>query len=295
MNDFVNVMVNYPWYFYGVITILGLLVGSFLNVVIHRLPIMMEREFKAEAKEYFELPDEKDSTAKHATAYNLIVPRSGCPKCGHQITARENIPVVSYLWLKGKCSQCQTPISTRYPMVELITGILSLVVACTFGPTWQCVAALCFTWSLVALTFIDFDTMLLPDSIVLPMLWFGLIINLNGTFVDLNSAVIGAVAGYMSLWTVFWLFKILTGKDGMGYGDFKLFALIGAWLGWQYLPLTIILSSLVGAIIGITILAVRGQDKNIPIPFGPYLAIAGWIALIWGEQINQLYLQSIGL
>lgn len=295
MNEIVSLFSQQPTYFYVCVLILGLLIGSFLNVVIHRLPIMMEREFRSEASEYFELapaqtPEQQPTEAR----YNLVVPRSGCPKCQHQITALENIPLVSYLWLKGKCSQCHTAISARYPLVELLTGLLSLAVAINFGVTWQCIAALALTWSLVALTFIDIDRMLLPDSIVLPMLWLGILLNLGGLFSDINSSVIGAVAGYLSLWSVYWAFKLITSKEGMGYGDFKLFALFGAWFGWQYLPMTILLSSVAGAIIGITILAIKGQDKNIPIPFGPYLAIAGWVTLMWGEQINNAYLSYLG-
>lgn len=291
MNEIFILFEQAPGYFYATVAILGLLIGSFLNVVIHRLPVMMEREFKRDAQEFLGLPQEPNETA----SYNLVVPRSSCPHCKHDISALENIPVLSYLWLKGKCRGCQASISSRYPLVELLTGLLSLAVAWHFGPTWQCLLALVFTWSLVALTFIDFDTMLLPDSIVLPVLWIGLIANMNVLYIDLPSALIGAVAGYMSLWSIFWLFKLLTGKEGMGYGDFKLFALIGAWLGWQALPVTILLSSLIGAIVGISIVIIRGQDRNIPIPFGPYLAFAGWIAMIWGDDINQAYLSYMGL
>ena len=288
MNELLNLFSQQPTVFAIFVLILGLLIGSFLNVVIHRLPIMMEREFKTDAIEYFEL-DQPQSNDK----FNLVVPRSACPNCQHQISALENIPLVSYLWLKGQCSQCSTKISARYPLVELLTGLLSMAVAIQFGVTWQCLAALILTWSLVALTFIDIDKMLLPDSIVLPMLWLGILLNLDSLFVDINSSIIGAALGYLSLWTIFWGFKLVTGKEGMGYGDFKLFALFGAWFGWQYLPTIILLSSIAGAVIGITILAVRGQDKNIPIPFGPYLAVAGWIVLMWGEHINNAYLNYI--
>ncbi|NRA83024.1 MAG: prepilin peptidase [Gammaproteobacteria bacterium] len=288
MNELLNLFSQQPTVFAIFVLILGLLIGSFLNVVIHRLPIMMEREFKTDAIEYFEL-DQPQSNDQ----FNLVVPRSACPNCQHQISALENIPLVSYLWLKGQCSQCSTKISARYPLVELLTGLLSMAVAIQFGVTWQCLAALILTWSLVALTFIDIDKMLLPDSIVLPMLWLGILLNLDSLFVDINSSIIGAALGYLSLWTIFWGFKLVTGKEGMGYGDFKLFALFGAWFGWQYLPTIILLSSIAGAVIGITILAVRGQDKNIPIPFGPYLAVAGWIVLMWGERINNAYLNYI--
>lgn len=291
MNDIFLLFEQFPAYFYAVVALLGLLIGSFLNVVIHRLPIMMEQEYRSQAQEFLEIEQANDSSAP----YNLVVPRSCCPKCQHNISALENIPIISYLVLKGKCKGCGTKISPRYPLIEALTGLLSLVVAFHFGPTWQCVAALIFTWSLIALTFIDFDTMLLPDAIVLPVLWLGIIANLNGLYTDINSSVIGAMIGYLSLWSIYWLFKIVTGKEGMGYGDFKLFALIGAWLGWQALPITILLSSLVGAVIGITIMVIRGKDRNLAIPFGPYLALAGWIAMLWGEQINQAYLNSIGL
>ncbi len=296
MNQFISLLQQQPMYFYGLVFIFSLLIGSFLNVVIHRLPIMMERAFKSEAKEYFSM-DNVDSPLEKSNnnqIFNLAVPRSACPQCNHQITAAENIPVISYLFLKGKCSSCKTSIPLRYPFVELVTGLLSLVVAIKFGVSWQALAAIVLTWSLVALTFIDFDTMLLPDSIVLPILWLGLFANSAMLFTDLNSAFFGAVAGYLSLWAVYWSFKLLTGKEGMGYGDFKLFALIGAWLGWQYLPLTILLSSVVGTVIGITLMLNRDNKRNIAIPFGPYLAIAGWIALMWGEQINNAYLKYMG-
>jgi len=301
MNPFIALLQQQPIYFYVIITILGLLIGSFLNVVIHRLPIMMERAFKKDASEYFSLDgatatlDKNNNGESQDQPFNLAVPRSACPKCQHNITALENIPVVSYLWLKGKCRGCQSKISPRYPLVELLCGVLSLVIAVEFGVTWQAVAALILTWVLIALTFIDFDTMLLPDSIVLPVLWLGLLCNNFGLFTDLQSAFFGAVIGYLSLWSIYWAFKLLTGKEGMGYGDFKLFALLGAWLGWEYLPLTILLSSVVGAVIGIALMLNRGKKTDLAIPFGPYLAIAGWIAMIWGEQINNAYLSYMGL
>ncbi|MGB0834442.1 MAG: prepilin peptidase [Psychrobium sp.] len=297
MNQFVVLLQQQPLYFYGLVFVFSLLIGSFLNVVIHRLPIMMERAFKSEAKEYFSLDNVESPLDKNQDneTFNLAVPRSACPQCNHQITALENIPVISYLMLKGKCSECKTPISKRYPFVEFITALLSLAVALKFGVSWQAIAAIVLTYALVTLTFIDFDTMLLPDSIVLPILWLGLFTNTGGLFTDLNSAFFGAVAGYLSLWAIYWSFKLLTGKEGMGYGDFKLFALIGAWLGWQYLPLTILLSSVVGAVIGIALMINRNKGREMAIPFGPYLAIAGWIALMWGEQINNAYLGYMGL
>jgi leader peptidase (prepilin peptidase)/N-methyltransferase len=220
-----------------------------------------------------------------------MVPASRCPHCGHKIKPWENIPVVSYLFLRGKCSNCKAGISARYPAIELVTGLLSVAVIFYVGVNWSGLAALVFTWSLIALTMIDFDTYLLPDDITLPLLWLGLITNSFNTFTDLPSALWGAIAGYLALWSVYKLFKLVTGKEGMGYGDFKLLAVLGAWMGWQMLPQIILLSSLVGAVIGVSMIVIRGRDKNIPIPFGPYLAIAGWIAFIWGDTINQSYLK----
>jgi len=273
-----------PSYFYLGCMLLGLLVGSFLNVVIHRLPKMMEREWFAQCAEL------RGEEVPATEAFNLVVPRSCCPKCGHQISAWENIPVISYLFLAGKCSACKTRISLRYPLVEILTGALSGYAAWHFGPSWGAVGAVLFVWAIVALTFIDFDTQLLPDSITLPLLWIGLLFNLNGTYTDLGSAVVGAVAGYLALWSVYWSFKLITGKEGMGYGDFKLLAAIGAWVGWQMLPLTILASSLVGAIVGIGLIVFTKHGRNVPIPFGPYLAAAGVIALFWGKPLTQQYL-----
>ncbi len=266
-----------------VVTLLGLAIGSFLNVVIHRLPIVMERDWKEQCRELMELPAEEEQPRE---PYNLLRPRSRCPQCGHQITALENIPIISYLILKGRCSGCGTRISLRYPLVELITAVLSFIVAWRFGFSWQTAALLPLTWALIALSLIDFDRKLLPDSIIYPFLWGGLILSLFGIFSNPQSAIIGAAIGYLSLWSIFQLFKLLTGKEGMGYGDFKLLALFGAWHGWQYLIHTILISSLVGAVIGILLILVRGHDRSVPIPFGPYLAIAGWISLLWGKQIN---------
>lgn len=277
--------------------ILGLLVGSFLNVVIYRLPKMMEREWQAQCDEYLAQqgeglsPPKVDAKRGASAPFNLMVPASRCPQCGHKIKPWENIPIASYLWLRGKCSQCQTKISWRYPSIEFITGLMSMGAIWVFGANWAGLGALVFSWCLIALTMIDLDTYLLPDDITLPLLWLGLIANSFGLFTDLTSAFWGAVAGYLSLWVVYKLFKLLTGKEGMGYGDFKLLAALGAWMGWQMLPQIILLSSLVGAIIGISMIALRGRDKNIPIPFGPYLAIAGWIAFIWGDNINSAYLK----
>ncbi len=270
--------------------ILGLLVGSFLNVVIYRLPVMMQRNWKQECQEFLELP-----MTDYNDTFNLMLPHSHCPQCHTEIKAYQNIPVLSYLLLKGQCAHCHCTISARYPFIELLTGILSAVVAYQLGGHIETAYALLLTWVLIALSGIDFDHQLLPDNITLPVLWLGLFLSLFHIFTDPVSSIIGAIAGYMVLWTVFQLFKLLTGKEGMGYGDFKLLALFGAWLGWQYLPLIILLSSLVGAIIGVLMILILGRDKNIPIPFGPYLAIAGWIALLWGDNINSLYLTSVGL
>jgi leader peptidase (prepilin peptidase) / N-methyltransferase len=266
--------------------LLGLLIGSFLNVLIYRLPIMMQREWRAQALEYLECPPEPVRER-----FNLLLPSSRCPHCDHQIRAWENIPLVSWLALRGKCSSCRAPISGRYPLVELACGLLSGYVAWHFGFTWQAGAMLLLTWGLVAMSMIDIDYQLLPDSLVLPLLWLGLILNSFGLFVSLESALWGAVAGYLSLWSVYWLFKLVTGKEGMGYGDFKLLAMLGAWGGWQVLPLTILLSSVVGAVLGTILLRVQRAESGTPIPFGPYLAIAGWIALLWGDRITESYLQ----
>ncbi|BCG64632.1 MAG: leader peptidase/N-methyltransferase [Methyloprofundus sp.] len=271
--------------------IVGLLVGSFLNVVIYRLPIMMQRGWRNECEEFLELP-----ITKHTPEiFNLSLPRSHCPQCEKGIKAYQNIPVFSYLFLRGKCANCGAGISIRYPFVEALTAVLSMVVAYQLGGQLATLFALLLTWSLIVLSGIDFDKQLLPDSITLPMLWLGILLSLFNVFADPTASIIGAIAGYLILWSIYQLFKLLTGKEGMGYGDFKLLALFGAWLGWQYLPLIILLSSLVGATIGVTMIIFLGRDKSIPIPFGPYLAIAGWIALLWGEQLNMLYLTYVGL
>ncbi|MDG9922173.1 MULTISPECIES: A24 family peptidase [unclassified Pseudomonas] len=269
--------------------LLGLLIGSFLNVVIYRLPVMMQRDWRQQAREILELPEEPKQEI-----FNLLLPNSCCPNCGHQIRPWENIPVVSYLLLRGKCSGCKTPISKRYPLIELACGLLSGYVAFHYGFGWQAAGVLVLTWGLLAMSMIDCDHQLLPDALVLPLLWLGLIANLFGVFTSLEDALWGAVAGYLSLWSVYWLFKLLTGKEGMGYGDFKLLAMLGAWGGWQILPLTILLSSLVGAVLGVIMLRLRNQETSTPIPFGPYLAIAGWIALLWGDQITGTYLHFAG-
>lgn len=274
------------------------MVGSFLNVVIYRLPVMMENAWRAEIKQFQqgESSISEPATTEQSEAFNLLVPRSRCPQCNNAINALQNIPVISYMVLGGKCKSCKTPISLRYPLVEAITAILSGVVAWyLYADPLAAIAAIALTWCLIALTGIDYDTYLLPDSITLPLLWAGLLINYFGLITSFESAFWGAIAGYMVLWTIFWAFKLLTGKEGMGYGDFKLLAALGAWLGWQLLPVIIILSSLVGAVIGIGLIVFSGHEKQKPIPFGPYLAIAGWIALVWGEQINQAYFRYMGL
>lgn len=268
----------------------GLFVGSFLNVVAYRLPIMMERGWRRECRDFLDLEADPEQPP-----FNLMVPRSACPSCNRQISAWANIPVVSWLLLRGKCGNCKAAISVQYPLVELLTGVLSLIVAMKFGATWQTVFALLFTWSLISLALIDFHTTLLPDSITLPLLWLGLVISVTPIFVDAHQAIIGAAAGYMVLWTVFQTFKLITGKEGMGFGDFKLLAALGAWLGWAKLPVIILLSSLAGAVIGISMMVFFKHRRDKPIPFGPYLAIAGWIALIWGDQILHAYTAQLGM
>ncbi|WP_342114404.1 prepilin peptidase [Pseudoduganella sp. OTU4001] len=259
--------------------ILGLLIGSFLNVVIHRLPIMMQRE----SDNY--VASESGKELPHTDRYSLVAPRSACPHCGHQITAIENIPIISWLVLGGKCRACKAPISARYPIIEALTGLLSGWLVWQFGFGWTGMATLVFAWLLIAMTFIDADTQLLPDDLTYPLLWLGLLVNIQGAFVPLQDAVIGAAAGYLVLWTVYWVFKLVTGKEGMGYGDFKLLAALGAWLGWQMLPAIILLSSVVGAVVGITLILFFKHGRSKPIPFGPYLAGAGLLALVFGPQI----------
>ena len=280
--------------------IIGLLVGSFLNVVIHRLPRMLERQWRAECAELAGSGAETGMTgalpvaapSPEATRYNLVVPRSACPSCGHRIAAHENIPVVSWLALRGKCSHCGARIPARYPVVELAGGALAVAAIWHFGPTWQGLAACGLLWTLLALAFIDADTQLLPDNLTLPLLWAGLVANLFEVFVPLAQAVVGAIAGYVSLWLVYWAYKLTRGREGMGYGDFKLLAALGAWMGWKALPAIVLLSSLVGAIIGIALILLQGRDKATPLPFGPYLAAAGAIALFAGPALIRIYLPS---
>jgi len=318
--------------YYAVVAFVSLMVGSFLNVVIHRLPIMMERswreglaELDAEQAQH-ETSDENavarvqhgslsaaggpdddalnrayvsgtsaaSEEAHQAETFNLAVPRSRCPSCNHEISALENIPVISYLLLRGKCKGCGNGISMRYPIVEFVTMLLSLIVAWQFGATPQAALGIVVTWFLVAMTMIDFDHQLLPDNLTLPLMWIGLIASLFPVFADVQSAVVGGALGYMILWSIYWLFKLVTGKEGMGYGDFKLLAALGALLGWQALPMVILLSSLVGAVVGVAMIAIAGRDKNIPIPFGPYLAAAGWLAMLWGEPLTNWYYGMLG-
>jgi leader peptidase (prepilin peptidase)/N-methyltransferase len=275
-----------PW----VALVLGLCIGSFLNVVIHRLPRMMERGWREECAELAGAPVAPAPESR----YNLFVPRSACPGCGHRIASLENVPVVSWLALRGKCSACSKPIPARYPIVELLGGLIAAYAAWRYGPTLAALGAMGFGWALLALTAIDLDTQLLPDDITLPLLWAGLLVNLAGTFTPLRSALIGTVAGYLSLWLVYWGFKLATGKEGMGYGDFKLLAAIGAWLGWQKLPMVILLSSVVGAAVGIALIVFARHGREKPIPFGPYLAVAGFVALFWGDEISRRWLPILG-
>ena len=260
--------------------------GSFLNVVIYRLPIMMHKAWNKECCDFLEIEKKNNENEEQ---FNLVVPSSRCPHCQHKIRAWENIPVLSYIFLKGQCSSCQSSISIRYPAIELLTGLLSFIVAMHFGYGVQVIPALLLTWSLITLSFIDIDHQLLPDDITLPFLWLGLLFGFFSIFTDISSSLIGSMAGYMILWSIYIAFKILTGKEGMGHGDFKLLAMLGAWMGWEMLPFTIILSSFCGALIGISMIVFGGRDRKQAMPFGPYLAMAGWIALIWGEQISSNY------
>lgn len=281
--DWLIASAAYPW----LALVLGLCVGSFLNVVIHRLPLMMEREWTAQCAEL------RGEVAPDHAPLNLSQPRSRCPACGHAISALQNIPLLSFLWLRGRCAACSTRISWRYPLVELFCGLATAYCALHFGFSFAAAAAMLFVWLMIAATGIDFDTQLLPDSITLPLLWLGLLVNLIGGPVDLRSAVIGAMAGYLFLWSVYWMFRLVTGKEGMGFGDFKLLAAIGAWTGWQMLPLVVLLSSAIGAVVGISLIVFHKHGREVPIPFGPYLAGAGLIALFWGPALTQRYLALV--
>ncbi len=281
-----------PEFFILTMGLFGLMIGSFLNVVIHRLPLMLERQWQAECTAL--TSNEPTLVRTEGTRFNLLVPRSCCPHCGTMIRAHENIPLVSYLLLKGRCQACKARISIRYPLVELMGGITAAVIAAHFGVGWTALWAAVLSWSLIALAAIDFDTQLLPDAITLPMLWLGLLVNSQQVFVDLHSAVYGAAVGYFALWSIYWLFKLATGKEGMGYGDFKLLGMLGAWLGWSVLPVVILSASVVGAMFGLGLIALAGHDRARPIPFGPYLAAAGWIALLWGNQLAGLLIGGAG-
>jgi leader peptidase (prepilin peptidase) / N-methyltransferase len=289
--SWIDLLDQEPLVLFGVTALFALAVGSFLNVVIYRLPRMLETSWRRECAEgtgqVVDLPPGETMT--------LARPGSRCPHCGHPIRALENIPLLSYLVLRGRCSGCGSPIGVRYPLVEAATAVLSVLVAWRFGPTWAGAAALVLTWGLIALVVIDYDTQLLPDVITLPLLWLGLLVSLPGWFTDSHSSILGAAFGYASLWTLFHLFRLLTGKEGMGFGDFKLFALFGAWLGWPYLPQIILISAFTGAVVGVLLVITKRHDRQVPIPFGPYLAAAGWISLMWGQEINRLYLQWSGL
>ncbi|WP_442112216.1 prepilin peptidase [Pseudomonas sp. NUPR-001] len=288
--DLMDTLASQPLLYLSVALLLGLIVGSFLNVLVHRLPLMLQRQWQAEAREVLDLPE-----VQAAERYDLFLPASHCPHCGHRIRAWENIPLLSYVLLRGRCSSCRSAISPRYPLVELGCAVLTVFVAWRLGASAAALALMLLSWGLLAMSLIDIEHRLLPDALVFPLLWLGLIVNAFELFVPLEDALWGAVAGYLSLWSVFWLFKFITGKEGMGYGDFKLLALIGAWGGWQILPQTLLMSSLLGALIGLILLRAKGLKTSTPIPFGPYLAIAGWIALLWGGQITASYLKFSGL
>jgi leader peptidase (prepilin peptidase)/N-methyltransferase len=290
MTEFVQLITQEPWLLYLLTGLFSLLVGSFLNVVIHRLPQMMEQDWRGQCRELLNLPAEAEMPR-----FNLLTPASRCPHCNHAIRWWENIPLLSYALLHGRCSACQQAISLRYPLVEGLTALLSLAVVWQLGPTLQAAALLLLTWALIAMSLIDIDHQLLPDSLTLPFMWLGLLLAIPGLFIGAEQAIIGAAVGYLSLWSFYWLFKLLTGKEGMGYGDFKLLALFGAWAGWADVFLIILLSSVVGAAFGIGLILLRGHDRQTPIPFGPYLAIAGWVALLWGDSITRHYLQFAGL
>ena len=282
----------YPYAFITAITLLGLLVGSFLNVVIYRLPIMMKREWRQECFDYLALEDKEKTEPK---TFNLTLPLSHCPNCKSAVKPYQNIPIVSYILLKGRCWHCRSPIALRYPLIEALTGGCSAIIAIHFGFSLELGFALLLTWCLIALSFIDLDTQLLPDSITMPLLWLGLAISTYPVFCETESSIFGAIAGYLSLWCVYKGFKLLTGKEGMGYGDFKLLGVFGAWLGWQYLPMIVLLSSVVGTFFGVSMMLFKHHNRDNPIPFGPYLAVAGWLALIWGDDFNRFYLTAIGI
>lgn len=291
MADFTALAAEHGWWLYGSLLLLGLVVGSFLNVVAYRLPRMLETQWRHDCCELLEQPD----PGANEPPLSLAIPNSHCPRCKAPVKPWHNIPLLSWLLLRGRCANCGCAISVRYPIVELACGLLTLLLGLHFGLSLQLLGAMLLTWGLLALALIDLDTQLLPDNITLPLLWLGLLFNLSGTFVPLPEAVLGAVCGYLLLWSVYWLFKLATGKEGMGYGDFKLLAALGAWLGWQALPIIILLSSLVGAAVGLALMALSGRGKDVPLPFGPWLAAAGWLALLWGEAWMARYLGAVGI
>ncbi|WP_045225535.1 prepilin peptidase [Methyloterricola oryzae] len=289
--DILDLLQASPAWLVTATSLLGLIVGSFLNVVVHRLPRMLERAWKQECQAFLGL----ESSDTPEAAFSLVAPGSRCPHCGHGIRAHENIPILSYVFLQGRCAACGAGISIRYPAIEALTGIVSGVVAWQMGPTGAMLAALCLSWTLIALSAIDLEKQLLPDAITLPFLWLGLLLSLSGSFTDPRSSIIGAAVGYLSLWSVYQAFRLLTGKEGMGFGDFKLLALFGAWLGWQKLLPIILMASLVGAVVGTCMIAFLRHQRSAPIPFGPYLAAAGWIVMLWGDPILDAYLRFAGL
>jgi len=290
LDEFLFQFERYPILFLGTLFVFGSLIGSFLNVVIYRLPVMMQREWRNDCLEFLEQPPVAEQER-----FDLSVPRSRCGNCGHQITALENIPMISYLLLGGKCRGCNTRISLQYPLVELFTAIISVVVGWHFGVSLQTLAALLLSWCLIAASGIDISHKLLPDNITLPLLWLGILLALFDVFVSLEDSVLGAMLGYLSLWSVYMLFKLFTGKEGMGYGDFKLLAMLGAWLGWKPLLVVILTSSLVGAIVGISMILLKKTERGTQIPFGPYLAAAGWMTLLWGDQLTRFYANLLQL
>jgi len=287
-----DIFLSTPWFLYLSVTLVSLCIGSFLNVVILRLPKMMHQEWRCQCEAFLEVPE---GERKQEEPVTLSRPASTCPSCGHRIRAWENIPVVSYLLLGGKCSGCKTHISARYPIIEAVTALFSVITVVIGGPSESTLLALLLVWALIALTVIDFDTQLLPDSITLPLMWLGLMLSYFGYLGDFNSAFLGAVVGYLSLWSVYWLFKLATGKEGMGHGDFKLLAALGAWLGWELLPAVILLSSAVGAVVGISLMVFKKHGREVPIPFGPYLAAAGLLCLWFGTEIQQFWYQLLGV
>jgi len=294
---YIELLQHHPVLYWLLVFAFSLMVGSFLNVVIYRLPLMLKKQWRGDCEQFLAEEEGKtpDTSTTHTDnleqeSFNLVVPRSRCPQCGHLIGALENIPLLSWLVLRGCCRECRNPISIRYPLVELLSALLAVAVAWKFGVSLQALSAMVLTWVLISLSFIDYDHQYLPDNLTLPFLWVGLLLNMWTTFVDLQSAVVGAIAGYLSLWTVYQVFKKLTGKEGMGYGDFKLLALLGAWLGWQALPMLVVIASLLGSVVGLSLIALKKHARNKPIPFGPYLAIAGWVTLMWGDAMNTWYL-----